>query len=38
MADAEATGKGEFVLVASLTDQRGEIVAETSGTYQLRRI
>ena len=35
--DALATGKGEFVLEATLTDTQGEVVASTVGTYQLRR-
>ena len=35
--DALETGKGEFVLEASLTDAQGELVASTVGTYQLRR-
>jgi thioesterase domain-containing protein len=37
-ADALATGKGEFVLEATLTDVQGEVVATTVGTYQVRRI
>ena len=37
-ADALATGKGEFVLEATLTDAAGEVVATTVGTYQLRRL
>lgn len=37
-ADALATGKGEFVLEATLTDASGEVVASTVGTYQLRRL
>lgn len=36
--DAETTGKGEFELEALLTDSRGEVVATTVGTYQIRRI
>ena len=36
-ADALATGKGEFVLEATLTDAQGEVVASTVGTYQVRR-
>jgi thioesterase domain-containing protein len=36
--DALATGKGEFVLEASLTDEHGEVVASTVGTYQVRRL
>lgn len=35
--DALATGKGEFVLEATLTDAHGEVVASTVGTFQLRR-
>ena len=35
--DALASGKGEFVLEATLTDAQGEVVATTIGTYQLRR-
>ncbi len=37
-ADALASGKGEFVLEATLTDAAGEVVASTVGTYQLRRL
>ncbi|WP_416952310.1 PaaI family thioesterase [Nocardioides sp. T5] len=37
-ADALATGKGEFVLEATLTDAAGEVVASTTGTYQVRRL
>lgn len=37
-ADALATGKGEFVLEAVLTDAGGEVVATTTGTYQVRRL
>ena len=36
--DALASGKGEFVLEATLTDAQGEVVATTVGTYQLRRL
>ena len=36
--DALATGKGEFVLEAVLTDAGGEVVASTVGTYQVRRM
>ncbi|WP_374455014.1 YiiD C-terminal domain-containing protein [Nocardioides sp.] len=36
--DALATGKGEFVLEATLTDAQGEVVASTVGTYQVRRL
>jgi hypothetical protein len=36
--DALASGKGEFVLEATLTDAGGEVVATTVGTYQLRRL
>jgi thioesterase domain-containing protein len=35
--DALESGKGEFVLEATLTDAQGEVVATTVGTYQLRR-
>lgn len=35
--EALATGKGEFVLEAVLTDAQGEVVASTVGTYQVRR-
>jgi thioesterase domain-containing protein len=35
--DALGTGKGEYVLEATLTDEHGEVVATTVGTYQLRR-
>ncbi|MER6973720.1 YiiD C-terminal domain-containing protein [Nocardioides sp. NPDC000445] len=33
---AEATGKAEFVLDAVIADAGGEVVATTTGTYQLR--
>jgi thioesterase domain-containing protein len=36
--DALQSGKGEFVLEASLTDADGEVVATTVGTYQVRRL
>lgn len=36
--DALATGKGEYVLEATLTDAAGEVVATTTGTYQVRRL
>ena len=36
--DALATGRGEFVLEATLTDAAGEVVATTLGTYQVRRL
>ena len=36
--DALASGKGEFVLEATLTDAQGEVVATTVGTYQVRRL
>jgi thioesterase domain-containing protein len=36
--EALATGKGEFVLEATLTDAQGEVVASTVGTYQVRRL
>lgn len=35
--EALESGKGEFVLEATLTDAQGEVVATTVGTYQLRR-
>jgi thioesterase domain-containing protein len=35
--EALATGKGEFVLEATLTDEQGDVVASTVGTYQVRR-
>lgn len=37
-ADAADTGKGEFVLEATLTDTGGEVVATTRGVYQIRRM
>ena len=37
-SDALASGRGEFVLEATLTDAAGEIVATTVGTYQVRRL
>ena len=36
--DALDTGRGEFVLEATLTDAQGEVVATTVGTYQVRRL
>ena len=36
--EALATGRGEFVLEATLTDAQGEAVATTVGTYQVRRL
>lgn len=36
--DALDTGKGEFVLEATLTDAQGEVVATTVGSYQVRRL
>lgn len=35
--EAAANGKSEFVLEATLTDEVGDVVATTRGTYQLRR-
>lgn len=35
---ALSTGKGEFLLEATLTDARDEVVASTVGTYQVRRL
>ena len=35
---ALSTGKGEFLLEATLTDVRDEVVASTVGTYQVRRL
>ncbi len=37
-AAAEATGKGEYVLVAEVHDQEGTLVARTTGTYQIRKV
>ncbi len=37
-SEALAAGKGEFVLEAVLTDAQGEVVASTTGTYQVRRL
>ncbi len=37
-SEALASGKGEFVLEAVLTDAQGEVVASTVGTYQVRRL
>jgi acyl-coenzyme A thioesterase PaaI-like protein len=37
-AEAEASGKSEFVLEAELTDTSGTVVATTRGVYQLRAI
>lgn len=36
--DALESGRGEFVLEATLTDAQGEVVATTIGTYQVRRL
>jgi len=33
---AQADGKAEFVFETTLTDEAGEVVATTEGTYQLR--
>ena len=33
---AEADGKAEFVFETTVTDEAGEVVATTEGTYQLR--
>ncbi len=35
--EALESGRGGFVLEATLTDAQGEVVATTVGTYQLRR-
>ncbi|RDI46237.1 YiiD C-terminal domain-containing protein [Nocardia mexicana] len=35
-ADAEANGKADFTLKATVTDADGVVVAETQGLYQLR--
>lgn len=35
-AEAEEHGRAEFVLEARITDQAGELVATTTGTYQVR--
>jgi len=36
-AEALANGKSDFVLEATITDASGEVVALTTGDYQLRR-
>jgi len=36
--DARANGKSEFVLVAELTDDAGEVVATSEGVYQMRNM
>ena len=36
-AEAAAHGKSQFLLEATLTDQAGEVVATTRGTYQMRK-
>lgn len=36
-AEAQETGKSEYVLTCDVTDEDGTVVASTSGTYQLRR-
>ena len=33
---AAAEGKAEFIFETTLTDEAGEVVATTEGTYQLR--
>ncbi|MGN0064800.1 MAG: YiiD C-terminal domain-containing protein [Nocardioides sp.] len=35
-AEASATGRASFTLVATLTDAEGTVVARTTGQYQLR--
>jgi acyl-coenzyme A thioesterase PaaI-like protein len=35
-SEARATGKSEFILVAELTDETGEVVATSEGVYQMR--
>ena len=35
-SEARATGKSEFILVAVLTDETGEVVATSEGVYQMR--
>lgn len=37
-ADAESTGKAEFVIDAVVTDTNGVVVATTHGIYQLRKL
>jgi thioesterase domain-containing protein len=34
--EARANGKSEFILVAELTDEAGEVVATSEGVYQMR--
>jgi thioesterase domain-containing protein len=34
--EARANGKAEFILVAELTDEAGEVVATSEGVYQMR--
>jgi len=36
-AEALATGRAQFVLEATVTDAAGEVVATTTGIYQLRK-
>jgi acyl-coenzyme A thioesterase PaaI-like protein len=36
-AEAEAQGKAEFVLRGEIRDAAGELVATSTGTYQIRR-
>jgi acyl-coenzyme A thioesterase PaaI-like protein len=36
-AEADRTGKAEFVLDVNLTDDTGEVVATSTATYQIRR-
>ncbi|MBO0854954.1 MAG: YiiD C-terminal domain-containing protein [Nocardia sp.] len=36
IADADANGKADFTLAATVTDADGVVVAETRGLYQLR--
>lgn len=37
-AEAEATGKSQFVLTTEVTDEDGVLVAATEGVYQMRKV
>ena len=36
--EARANGRSEFILVAELTDEAGEVVATSEGVYQMRNL
>jgi thioesterase domain-containing protein len=37
-AEAETTGKSQFVLTTEVTDEAGVVVAATEGVYQMRKV